>query len=44
MPLYGKGAKYGESVSTSNFSRGIFDTVFNSSPEFLKVIIPLTDI
>ena len=44
LPLYGIGAKYGESVSTSKFSIGIDDTVSVSSVELLKVIIPLTEI
>ena len=43
FPLYGKGAKYGESVSTNSLSIGIEETVSASSVEFLKVIIPLTE-
>ena len=34
----------GESVSTSKFSKGIRETVLANSVEFLKVIIPLTEI
>ena len=44
LPLFGIGAKYGESVSTNSLSIGIEDIVSESSFEPLKVIIPLIDI
>ena len=44
LPLYGTGAKYGESVSTSNLFKGKSLTIFLSSFDLLKVIIPDNDI
>ena len=44
LPLNGIGARYGESVSTSNLFKGIMDTASLISVESLKVTIPLIEI
>ena len=43
-PLFGTGARKGESVSIRSLSIGIDKAVFRSSMLFLKVIIPLKEI
>jgi len=43
-PLFGSGARKGESVSISSLSTGIKDAVSCNSILFLKVIIPLKEI
>ncbi len=44
FPLNGSGARYGESVSISNFSKGICFTISCRAKAFLKVTIPEIEI